>query len=159
MRVAERLEQRGASWRELDALVARVGSGARRPAAKDVMRLGELYRAACTDLMLAEQHDLPRETVTYLHSLVGPRPQPDLPARPASRFATGGVALFQTAPRRLRSDPALKLAALVFWGTFLLTALAAAGRPEFSRVVVGEALLEQIDDMYAHPVSDQPPTG
>jgi uncharacterized membrane protein SpoIIM required for sporulation len=154
MRVAERLEQRGSAWRELDALITRVGGGARRPAAKDVMRLGELYRAACTDLMLAEEHDLPRETVTYLHSLVG-RAHNVIYRAAGFTFRDWGRALFQTAPRRLRSDPALKLAAVVFWGTFLVTALASAGRPEFARSVAGEALLEQIDDMYAHPVSEE----
>src|SRR5262245_46812367 len=71
MRVAERLEKRESSWRELDRLVARLsGRHWRRPTADEVLRLGELYRATCTDLMLAEEHDLPRETVANLQSLV-----------------------------------------------------------------------------------------
>ena len=72
MRVAERLEQRGSSWQELDLLIARVGDKGRfRPTAQQVLRLGELYRSACADLMLADDHDLPKETVSYLHALVG----------------------------------------------------------------------------------------
>ncbi len=72
MRVADRLRQRETTWRELDLLVARFGKGFwRRPSADQVLRLGELYRAVCTDLMLAEEYDLPRDTVSYLQSLVG----------------------------------------------------------------------------------------
>ena len=63
MRVAERLAQRESTWQELDLLIARVGEGRFRPTAQQVLRLGELYRAACADLMLAEDHDLPRQTV------------------------------------------------------------------------------------------------
>src|SRR3954465_9096659 len=72
MRVADRLSQRESSWRELDQLLARLEANPlRRARSSDVLRLGELYRAACADLMLAEAHDLPRDTVSYLHGLVG----------------------------------------------------------------------------------------
>ena len=71
VRVSERLAQRESAWQELDLLIARVGGGRFRPTAQEVLRLGELYRAACADLMLAEDHDLPRQTVSYLHALVG----------------------------------------------------------------------------------------
>jgi uncharacterized membrane protein SpoIIM required for sporulation len=152
MRVAERLEQRESSWRELDLLVAQLSARRwRRPSAAEVLRLGELYRATCTDLMLAEDHDLPAETVANLHSLV--RRAHNLVYRASGfDFRDLGRALFQTAPRRLRSDPALRLAALVFWGTFLLTTLLAAGRADFAGLVVGPAFLEQFDHMYSEPV-------
>ena len=74
-------------------------------------------------------------------------------------FRDWGRALFQTAPRLLRGDPALKLAALVFLGTFLLTTLVSAGRPEFARIVVGDAFLEQIDHDFAQPVFSERPDG
>ncbi len=152
MRVAERLEQRESSWRELDTLIARISAGRRRPSsAQDVLRLGELYRAACTDLMLAEDHDLPRETVANLHTLVG-RAHNLVYSASGFDFRELARALFQTAPSRLRSDPALRLAALVFWGTFLMAALLAAGRAEFARLVVGPAALEEIEHMYAEPL-------
>jgi uncharacterized membrane protein SpoIIM required for sporulation len=152
MRVAQRLEQRESSWRELDLLVVRLSGGRwRRPSAREVLRLGELYRATCTDLMLAEDHDLPRETIASLQSLV--RRAHNLVYRASGfDFRDLGLALFQTAPRRLRSDPALRIAALVFWGTFLLTMLLAAGRAEFAGLVVGPAFLEQFDHMYSEPV-------
>ena len=56
--------------RELDLLIARLSGRWRRPTSQEILRLGELYRATCTDLMLAEEHDLPRETVANLHALV-----------------------------------------------------------------------------------------
>jgi uncharacterized membrane protein SpoIIM required for sporulation len=152
MRVAERLEQRESSWRELDLLIARISEGRRRRlSAREVLRLGELYRAACTDLMLAEDHDLPRETVANLHALVG-RAHNAVYRASGFNFRDLGRALFQTAPRRLRSDPALRLATLVFWGTFLFAALLGAGRAGFASKVAGDVSLEQIDHMYAQPV-------
>jgi uncharacterized membrane protein SpoIIM required for sporulation len=152
MRVAERLEQREASWRELDLLIERVGGRSRRRAtADDILRLGELYRSACTDLMLADDHDLPRETVAYLHALVG-RAHNLIYRASGFDFRDWGRALFQSAPRRLRSDPALRVAALAFWGAFLFAGLLAAGREGFAARVVGEPVLEQLDQLYSEPV-------
>ena len=142
MRVAERLKQRESAWQELDILIARMGDkGRRRPTARDVLRLGELYRSACADLMLAEDHDLPRETVAYLHSLVG-RGHNLIYSASGFNFRDWGRALFQTAPRRLRSDSALRIAALVFWGAFLIAAMLAAGREGFAGLVVTEPALD-----------------
>jgi uncharacterized membrane protein SpoIIM required for sporulation len=152
MRVAERLSQRGASWRELNLLIGRVfDRRLRGTTSKDVLRLGELYRSACTDLMLAEDHDLPRETVAYLHSLVG-RAHNMVYRAAGFDFRDLGRALFETAPRRLRSDPALRIAALVFWGPFLVSALLAAAQLDFARDVIGDPFLEQLDQMYAQPI-------
>lgn len=155
MRVADRLSHREASWRELDRLVDRLSrSSHRRPSPDDVLRLGRLYRDACSDLMLAESYDLPRETVAYLHALVG-RAHNALYRARGFRFSDLGRLLFDVAPRRLRSDPALRLAAAVFFVSFLLCGLVAAARPGFARDVVGEEFLEQIDHMYAEPIDAQ----
>ena len=99
--------------------------------AEQVLRLGELYRAACTDLMLAESHDLPRETrwATCTPWSAGPTTRSTGPR--GSSSPTGPTALFGTVPRQLRADPALRLAAVVFWGAFLLCGLLAAGRVGF----------------------------
>ncbi|QEH33509.1 hypothetical protein OJF2_20110 [Aquisphaera giovannonii] len=153
MRVGERLRQREEDWRELDRLVERLSrTGPRRASAGDVLRLGRLYRATCADLMLAEAHDLPRASVEYLHGLVG-RAHNVLYRTRGFSLRDLGRALFDSAPRRLRTDPALRIAAAVFFGSFLLCALAAAARPDFAGQVVGEAALEQIDHMYARPLS------
>jgi uncharacterized membrane protein SpoIIM required for sporulation len=152
MRVADRLAQRESSWRELDHLLARLDSQPlRRASAAEVFRLGELYRSACTDLMLAEAHDLPRDTVGYLHGLVG-RAHNAVYRAKGFRFSDWGAVLFGEVPRRLRTDPALRLAALAFWGGFLLCALLAAGRPGFADKVLGEPFIGQMDAMYAEPI-------
>ena len=152
MRVADRLARRETSWLELDYLLARLDAQPlKRATATEVLRLGELYRAACTDLMLAEAHDLPRDTVAYLHGLVG-RAHNAVYRGKGFRFSDWGAILFGEVPRRLRADPALRLAALVFWGGFLLCAVLAAGRPGFSQTVIGEAFVEQMDQMYSQPI-------
>src|SRR4051794_38127929 len=131
MRVVDRLAQREASWRELEALLdelarpeTRLRTG--RLDAAQVLRLGELYRSACTDLMLAEAHDLPREAVYYLHGLVGRAHNAIYRAR-GFKFSDWAAELFGTVPRLLRGDPALRLATAVFWGAFLICALLGAG--------------------------------
>jgi uncharacterized membrane protein SpoIIM required for sporulation len=152
VRVADRLAQRETAWRELDLLLDRL-SDRQLPKARaaQVVRLGELYRSACTDLMLAESHDLPRDTVAYLHSLVGRAHNAVYRAR-GFRFSDWAKTLFGDAPRQLRADPALRLSALVFYGSFLLFALLAAGRPDFARSLLPEALLEQVEQSYAEPL-------
>src|SRR6516165_9243551 len=114
MRVVDRLTLREASWRELDQLIEKLSrSRFRRPSAGDVLRLGQLYRGVCSDLMLAESFDLPRDTVTYLHALVG-RAHNALYRAHGFQFHDVGRLLFDFAPSRLRTDPALRLAAAVF---------------------------------------------
>jgi uncharacterized membrane protein SpoIIM required for sporulation len=152
MRVAERLREREASWRELDALLTRMaGSRKARLNSREILRMGELYRSACTDLMLAEDHNLPRETVADLHALVG-RAHNLVYRASGFNFRDLGRALFQSAPRRLRSDLALRISALVFWGAFFFTGLLAAGREDFARQVVGERTLEAVDESYSQPI-------
>src|SRR5262245_39031986 len=154
MRVADRLEQREASWHELDALLDRMAARHRPDLnAAEVVRLGELYRSACTDLMLAEAHDLPRDTVAYLHALVG-RAHNEVYRAQGFQFRDLAAGLFDTAPRQLRRDPALKLSALVFFGSFVLCALLAAGRPEFARRFIGEASIEGMEQMYDKPIGE-----
>ncbi len=149
MRVADRLGLREDSWKELDALLQKLSARPMsRASTSDVLRLGELYRAACTDLMLAEAHDLPRDTVAYLHGLVG-RAHNAVYRGTGFRFSDWGVALFGEVPRQLRSDPAFRIAALTFWGAFLICALLAAGQPDFARTVLGEAYVDQMDDMHS----------
>ena len=101
--------------------------------------------------MLAEEYDLPRNTVSYLHSLAS-RAHNAVYRAAGFHARDWGRAFFQTAPQRLRSDPALRIATAAFWGALLITALLAAGRADFAREICGPAFLEQIDHMYAEPI-------
>lgn len=152
MRVADRLREREASWRELEALVDRFKHGQfRRRDPAEVLRLGQLYRGVCTDLMLAESHDLPRDTVAYLHGLVGRAHNALYQAR-GFRFRDWGRILFDAAPRQLRHDPALRLAAAVFVVSFLTFGFLSAARPDFARRLLGDQAIEQVEQMYSRPI-------
>jgi uncharacterized membrane protein SpoIIM required for sporulation len=152
MRVIDRLNHREAAWRELDQLVDIMsGSHFRRLKPGDVLRLGQLHRGVCADLMLAESHEMPRDTVAYLHALVGRSHNALYRARGFNLHGMGRV-LFDTAPRTLRTDPAVRLAAAIFVFSFLLCGLLAMSHSEFARLVVGDAFLEQVDHMYAQPI-------
>jgi len=119
-------------------------------AADDVIRLGELYRAACADLMLAEAHDLPRDTVAYLHDLVARAHNVVYRGR-GFDFRKWAGDLLANVPRRLRADPALRVSALVFYGSFLVFGLIGAARHDLAVKIVGESTLEQYEQMYAEP--------
>jgi uncharacterized membrane protein SpoIIM required for sporulation len=119
--------------------------------AGDVLRLGELYNSACADLMLAEAHDLPRETVAFLHALVGRAHNAVYRAKGFHIKDWAGV-IFDEVPRRLRSDPMLRFSVLVFWGLFLMMAFTAAARPGFAARVVGENQIEMMEQMYDRPM-------
>jgi uncharacterized membrane protein SpoIIM required for sporulation len=148
MRVADHLAQRESSWRELDILLDRLDRERRNVGAADLIRFSELYRAACTDLMLAEAYHLPRGTVSYLHGLVG-RAHNALYRARGFRIRDWAERLFILVPRRLRSDPAVRISAVVFFGSFLICALMAAGRPGFAARVVDQEILDKIEESYA----------
>ena len=152
MRVVDRLAGREKDWRELQLRLARMeGKRLRTLSPDDVLRLGELYRSACADLMLAEVHDLPRDTVAYLHALVG-RAHNAVYRAKGFHLADWARVIFDEVPRRLRSDPMLRVAALTFWGLFFLCAFVAAARPGFAAKVVGEHQVEMMEQMYDQPL-------
>ena len=120
MRVVDRLALREASWRSLTSssrscrvLVFAV----HQPATFSAW--ASLYRGVCSDLMLAESFDLPRDTVAYLHALV---------ARGHNALYRSRGFSFAIWRRVLRScaeavaDPALRLSAAVFVVSFLVCA-------------------------------------
>ena len=154
MRVADRLAQRETSWRELQTLLLRLdGRRLGRVDPAEILRLGELYRSACADLMLAESHDLPRDTVEFLHALVGRAHNAVYRAR-GFRLSDWSGVVFREVPARLRADPALRLATAWFWGLFLLTALLGAARPELAARLVGQTQLDAVEQMYDRPVDE-----
>ena len=154
MRVVERLADREKDWRELQLRLARMdGSRIRAIPPGDILRLGELYRSACADLMLAEAHDLPRDTVAYLDALVGRAHNAVYRAR-GFRLSDWAGVLFDEVPRRLRADPMLRVAAFTFWGLFFLCAFVAAARPNYAASVLGESQVEAVETMYAESLAD-----
>ncbi|MDG1874642.1 MAG: stage II sporulation protein M [Mariniblastus sp.] len=148
MKVAELIEKRQPLWGELEALCANMG---RKPSLKTAARFSTLYRAACADLMLAESYQLPPNTVDYLHRLVA-KAHNQLYRSQAFRWQDWAEKIFVDTPRLIFNDPCVHIAAVVFWGLFLLAAfLAYENRawPGFAENVLGEESLENFKDMYA----------
>ena len=125
----------------------------RKAGAAEVVRLGELYRSACADLMLAEAYDLPRDTVAYLHDLVARSHNLVYRGRGFHIRRWAGEIL-ATVPRRLRADPMLKIAAAVFYGFFLLFGLVGAARPELAERVASTigANFDEVEHEYSAPI-------
>lgn len=116
--------------------------------AAEVLRLGELYRAACADLMIAEAGDMPGDTIASLHRLVARAHNAVYRGR-GFRFRGWARELLVETPRRLRNDRTTIVAALAFYGMFFFAALIAAGRPDFARKVCGEEMIDQMEQMYS----------
>jgi uncharacterized membrane protein SpoIIM required for sporulation len=100
--------------------------------------------------MLAKAHDLPRDTVAFLHALVG-RAHNAVYRSKGFRFKDWARAVFDEVPRLVRVDPAIRIAGLTFWGLFLLCAFVAAAQPGFAARIVGEGQVEAMESMYDHP--------
>jgi uncharacterized membrane protein SpoIIM required for sporulation len=118
-------------WRELESLLKRVRDGqVSRLADEELRALGQLYRLTASDLALA-QRDFPRHQVTrYLNELVGRTHHQvyqgaPLEARRLLQAAFLGFPVLVRATWRYHA-----LAALLFFGTGLLTFLLTWNSPE-----------------------------
>jgi uncharacterized membrane protein SpoIIM required for sporulation len=152
MKVADLLESRRAQWRELEQLCDQTNHWLRkRMPATDVLRFSALYRAACADLALADSYQLPPATIEYLHQLVG-RAHNQLYRGEALTFRGWFRELFVAVPRRLRADRCLWLAAGIFWGLFLMTAVLAFVVPDFAERVLSKDQMMMLEKMYSQPV-------
>ncbi|MCU0709252.1 MAG: stage II sporulation protein M [Pirellula sp.] len=156
MRVGELLERRRQGWQELDKMCESYSSPSlnRSVSASDAARFAALYRAACTDLAMAEQFKLPPTTVDYLHRLVG-RAHSQLYR--SHRFPTHVWWQYMTvtAPRAIFNDPCVKVAFIVFFGLFTLSALMAWAEgtfPGFAESVMGKEQMEQLEGNFGRPL-------
>ncbi|MBN1910447.1 MAG: stage II sporulation protein M [Pirellulales bacterium] len=153
MKVSDLVKARQANWQELEKLCFRLEGRSRvRVAARTAGRFAALYRGACADLALADSYQLPGSTVQYLHELVGRAHNQLYRSRV---FDTAGWAqrLLVEVPQQLFHDRALRLAFVIFWGLFLLSAFLAYARPDFALAVVGQEQLTQFEEMYANPIN------
>ena len=147
MKVSELIEKRQPLWKELERLNADVG-GKTDP--DTAAKFSSLYRAACADLALAEAYQLPPRTVDYLHQLVA-RSHNQLYRSQHFQWRDWYDKIFVETPRLIFNDPCIHIAAVMFWGLFLLAAFLAHDNtvwPGFAEKVVGEQNLEMYKDMY-----------
>ncbi len=133
MQSDEFLKSRKADWEDLSRLLDRCESSLQKMSPAEIQRLGYLYRAATSDLAIA-QRDFPYERVTiYINTLVARahaaiyRSEP-LPYRRIWNFITAGF------PRAFRQAfPMIALAAGVFLVCSLAAGLSTALAPDSAR--------------------------
>lgn len=149
MKVAELLDERRANWRELEQLSNDFdGRSLRKMPAEVVSRFASLYRAACADLALADAYQLPPNTVSYLHQLVG-RAHNQLYRSQTFRLSTWAHEMFVALPQRLYRDNYLRVAFVLFWGFFLATMALAYTSHTFTEQAIGSEQIQQMEDMYS----------
>ena len=154
MKVSDLLESRRANWRELEELCVRIrGVGRRAAPPAMVMRFAALYRAACADLALADAYQLPPATIDYLHRLVG-RAHNQLYRSRTFAYGTWVRQLLVDVPQRLFHDNCLRLAFLIFWGMFFLTAYLGYYHAGFAERVWNKEKLLEVEETFARPVQE-----
>lgn len=145
MNVANLVEKRKQQWNELEKLCETRLRGAQ------VARFAALYRAACADLALAAAYQLPPSTVGYLHRLVG-RAHSRLYRSERFQPASWLGVIFRDAPRQIFSDPCVRVAAILFFGLFSLSACLGYNEhlfPGFAETVVGTEQLDQTSESFS----------
>lgn len=156
MKVSELLESRRANWRELEQLCGWMeGRSRRRMPAPTVSRFSRLYRSACADLALADAYQLPPGVVRYLHQLVG-RAHNQLYRARTFNVGTWSRELLVAVPQRLFSDNCLRLAFVIFWGVFLLSATMAYGSAEYAERILGRPMMLKLEEDFSQPLSGRP---
>jgi uncharacterized membrane protein SpoIIM required for sporulation len=156
MKVAVLLEQRRRDWDELERLCAQLAAIRRGGlSAEEVARFARLYRAACADLALAEAYQLPPNTVQYLHLLVG-RAHNQLYRSRRFRFRSWLRVLLTDVPRQVFQDGCVRLAFVLFWGTFLGSAVLAYSQSDWAAEVIPAGMIEMLEESFKEPLGRDP---
>jgi len=154
VKISEIIEKRTPEWRELENDLLWIKST--RPAKLDPERIAGFarrYRAACSDLALAQALKFPANTTDYLHKLVG-QAHTQFYRSESFRFGTWLKSLFIEIPGKILTDPCTWISFGTFWSLFLGSMVAAYLRPEFATAVAGESELAKMESMYSQPVSE-----
>lgn len=149
MNVAELIKRREPQWRELELLCTLQKSELRNDPEK-LIRFSELYRSTCSDLALSESHNLPPQTVDYLHRLVGVAHN-QLYRSSKYQWQKWYRILFEDTPRVIFNEPCVHFCFVVFWGLFLMAAFLSYENsiwPGFAADVVGEEQLDMVEVSY-----------
>ena len=156
MRIAELLEKRRQGWLELERMCDSFRSVQYPFANKGslVTRFSALYRAACTDLSMAEQYQLPPATVEYLHRLVGRAHSQLYRSRQYAKNKWLHY-MSKVVPQSIFRDPCVKVAFVVFFGLFTLSAMLAKSEvafPGFAERILGPEQIKTMEDSFSKPL-------
>ena len=138
------IESRRAIWGRLDKLLQRSQRGIRLLSPDEVTELGQLYRAATSDLALAKRDFPGHRVTTYLNQLVGRahavvyRSEPLSFKRLIDFVRTG----FPSAYREML--PFTVVAALLFFLPALLAGIATAADPDTARLLLPPSVQDLI---------------
>jgi uncharacterized membrane protein SpoIIM required for sporulation len=160
MKISELVERRRQGWIELENLcnAMRTKRFWNTTNASQVARFSSLYRAACTDLAMAEQYQLPPATVEYLHRLVG-RAHSQLYSSARPRFDRLVQYISLVMPHAVFRDPCVLIASLVFFLSFGMSALLAhrSSTPrEHAERILGAENVEALDNMHSDSAAGGP---
>lgn len=157
MKVADFLQSRRDNWRELERHCLMLENRrVKTLGPATVERFGALYRAVCADLALADAYQLPPNTVHYLHQLVGRAHNQLYPSR-SFTFDVWMDELLFAIPQRLFRDKSVRLAFVVFWGTFLAAMATSYVSPKFTERVIGKEAMRQMEEMHEQSGSGRDP--
>ena len=154
MKAADIIVARTPAWKELEADIVWFRNNRRGGDADRVAQFAKRYRAACGDLSLAISMRFPSNTTSYLHQLVADA-HTQLYRSETFRLRNWGRILLNDVPRRILRDPCSWISFGVFWGLFLGSLIAAYSNEEFANSVAGEKNLQQVEDMYSHPIDKE----
>ncbi|XZE20779.1 stage II sporulation protein M [Pirellulaceae bacterium SH449] len=157
MKIAEVLERRREGWVELENMCNEMRSGKFTYKANGprLVRFSALYRAACTDLAMSDQYQLPPATIEYLHRLVG-RAHSQLYRSKSPRLDRIMQYIFLIVPHAVFRDPCVILAALLFFGSFGLSAYIAFTIPKaraHAERILGEDQIEMMEKMHSSSIN------
>lgn len=155
MKIGAYLKKRSENWAELERLNDTIESGkANMLKGKEAAAFAQNYRNACSDLAMSSEHKLPVSTVRYLHSLVARSHN--------SMYGMSGIALrnfarqvLVVAPKKVLNDVCVQIASVLFFGLFAASALCAFSEesfPRYAEKVLGEEMIQQLEDMYEEPI-------
>jgi len=149
MKVSALLRNRQRYWHELSRLCQEMeGTPWKRRDPRRLIRMATLYRAACADLALADAYQLPPGTVQYLHQLVATAHNQLYRSR-APNLKRWARELFVHLPQQLFHDWSLRLAFVIFWGVFVLSAALAWHSPNYAERALGKETMTQLEDWYS----------
>lgn len=158
MKAAELIESRMSAWRLLERHCETLERGKRRKMPPgERTEFASLYRAACADLALADAYQLPASTIRYLHELVG-RAHNQLYRSRRFALSTWSRTMFEVVPRQLFHDGYLRLAFVLFWGGFFLSAFLASQWtpvPVFAEDMLGRDFIQQIEMSFSDGFDDE----
>ena len=151
MKASKLIELRQPSWSRLEQLCDEFGKrSTNKVPARTVNEFAARYRNACADLALAESSHLPPNTIEYLHQLVARAHNQLYRSQKFNRYVWY-ERVFVDTPKLIFNDPYVHIAAVIFWGLFLLAGWLSWDNtlwPGFAEQVVGETTLDGVEDMY-----------